>query len=281
MSSPRRPSPAGGRSTARGPLPPSVYWRRRVFVLGVAFALVFIIARWLTAGSDGSSGDADTAEQAGNGVAATETVTAGQDGDKKGGSGKGADEPTGGASGGASGGTPTGPTTPTTPTLAPPQGNCSASDVLVTPSVAAGAVAGRDVALQLSLQTRTAEACTWEIGPKSLTVRIGQGRAGVWSTQQCPRAVPRQSVVVRRQVATIVQLTWAETRKSTEGCTAGAGWAMPGDFTIAAAALGGEPTEAEFSLGKPVAATVHVTPSDDATSTKAKKKPKKSKTPVN
>lgn len=275
MSSPRRPSPAGGRGTARGPLPPSVYWRRRVFVLGTAFALVFIIARWLTAGSDGSSGGADAAEQAGSGVAATETVTAG---DEQTGKGTATDDtatggtPTGGATG------PTGPTGPTTPTLAPPQGVCAASDVLVTPSVAAGAVAGRDVVLRLSLQTRTAEACTWEVGPKSLTVRIAQGRTGVWASQQCPRAVPHQSVVVRRQVATVVQLTWTEARKSTEGCTAGAGWAMPGDFTISAAALGGEPAEAEFSLGKPVAETVQVTPKSDPKTTK---KPKKSKTPVN
>jgi hypothetical protein len=38
----------------RGPLPPRVYWTRRLLVVAVAFALVFGIARLL--GSDGSGG---------------------------------------------------------------------------------------------------------------------------------------------------------------------------------------------------------------------------------
>ncbi|MCG8151070.1 hypothetical protein GUY44_11320 [Pimelobacter simplex] len=287
MSSPRPPSPAGRGSAPRGPLPPSVYWRRRVFVLGVAFALVFIIARWLTAGSDGSSDDTDTAAQAGSGVSATQTVTAGEGADGKAGTdgtsatgdadGKGGKGSTDGTDG--TGGTPTGPVGPTTPTLAAPQGTCEASDVIVTPSVAEGAVAGRDVPLRLSLQTRTSEACTWKIAPSTLTVRIAQDGTSVWTTRQCPRAVTRQSVVVRRQVATVVQLTWKEARESTDGCTNRGDWVGPGEFSIAAAALGGEPAEAEFRLGKPTAETIRVTPTPpdpDAT-----RKPKKSKTPVN
>lgn len=273
MSSPRPPSPAGRGSAPRGPLPPSVYWRRRVFVLGVAFALVFIIARWLTAGSDGSSGDAGAAEQAGSGVSATQTVTAGAEGEGT----KGADGKTDGTPTGPVG--PTTPTAPATPTLAAPEGTCAASDVIVTPSVAEGAVAGRDVPLRLSLQTRTSEACTWEVAPSSLTVRIAQGGTSVWTTRQCPRAVTRQSVVVRRQVATVVQLTWKEARESTDGCTDRGDWVGPGEFSIAAAALGGEPAEAEFRLGKPTAETIRVTPTPP--NPEATRKPKKSKTPVN
>ncbi|AIY16058.1 Putative exported protein [Pimelobacter simplex] len=258
-----------------------------MFVLGVAFALVFIIARWLTAGSDGSSDDTDTAAQAGSGVSATQTVTAGEGADGKAGTdgtsatgdadGKGGKGSTDGTDG--TGGTPTGPVGPTTPTLAAPQGTCEASDVIVTPSVAEGAVAGRDVPLRLSLQTRTSEACTWKIAPSTLTVRIAQDGTSVWTTRQCPRAVTRQSVVVRRQVATVVQLTWKEARESTDGCTNRGDWVGPGEFSIAAAALGGEPAEAEFRLGKPTAETIRVTPTPpdpDAT-----RKPKKSKTPVN
>ena len=257
----------GAMSSPRGPLPPSVYWRRRVFVLGVAFALVFIIARWLTAGSDASSDDAG-AKQAGAGVPATQTVTAG------------AEDPTdagsAGTSGAATGTTPTGPVGPTTPTLAPPQGVCSPSDIVITPSVPSGAVAGRDVPLRLSLQTVTAEACTWEVGPRSLAVRISRDGSSVWSSRQCPRSVPRQSVVVRRAVATVVELTWKDARESADGCTTGAGWVRPGDFTIAAAALGGEPGQAEFTLGSPAPETIPVSPKSTPT-----KQPKKPKTPVN
>lgn len=259
MPTSRRPSPARG-ATTRGSLPPGVYWRRRAFVLGIAFALVFVIARLLTAGSDASSDEQPAAEQAGGQV----------------------DRAGAGDSDGAGDGTPaadgatTPATVPTTPTLAVPEGECAASDVLVTPSVATGAIAGRDVPLTLSLQTRESEACTWQMSADSLVVKVAQGSKDVWTTRQCRQAVADQSVVVRRTVAATVQVVWAEARESTEGCTRRAGWAEPGTFTVAAAALGGEPAQADFELGAPAPETIQVTPK-----AKDAKKAKKSKTPVN
>lgn len=240
MASPRRPAPARGRTT-RGPLDPGVYWRRRVFVLGVAFALVFGIARVLTGGSDASS-DKPVAEQAGARVQPSRTVTAG------------ATPPTGSPTGAA-----TGATAPTTPTLAAPQGPCPAADVVVTPSVPAPAVAGSDVTLRLSLQTKTAEACTWQVSSSTVIVKISDGSRQLWTTQQCTAAVPPTPVVVRRAVATVVDLTWTSTRQSDAGCTRRAGWVTSGDYTIAAAALGGEPASAEFVLVKPTAPTTTAT----------------------
>jgi hypothetical protein len=240
-------------------LPPGVYWRRRVFVLGIAFALVFVIARLLTAGSDGSSDEKPAAEQAGGQL--KETGAADEGADRTGGATDGATDPA---------------TAPTTPELAVPDGECAAADVLVTPSIAPGAIAGRDVTISLSLQTRESAACTWQVSADSLVVKVAQGAEDVWTTRQCKQAIPAQSVVVRRAVPAIIQVTWTEARESTDGCTRRAGWADPGDFTIAAAALGGEPAEADFALGSPVAETVQVTPQAEHT-----KKAKKSKTPVN
>lgn len=259
---PRRPAPTRGRTT-RGPLPAGVYWRRRVFVLGTAFALVFVIARWLTGSSDGRSEDAGVAEQAGAQVQATETVTAGQS-----------------TATAATTASPTGRKgASATPTLAAPEGTCEPSDVVVTPSVAKGAEAGDDVTLRLSLQTLESEACTWQVSRNSITVKISDGSDELWTTQQCPAVVPTESVVVRRDVATVVELTW-NARESAARCTPRTAWVLPGAYTIAAAALGGEPAEAEFTLVRPTARTVEVTPSSTATS-KATDKPKKSKTPVN
>lgn len=248
MSSQRRPG------APRGPLPAGVYWRRRVFVLGVAFSLVFVLARWLGGSSDGSDDKTPTAEQAGSQVQATGTVTAGateatttQAAGERGKKGKSS--------------------------LAVPEGACEPADIAITPSVAKGAEAGRDVTLRLSLQTLTSEACTWQVSRSSVVVRISQGGQQVWSTQQCPRAVPAESVVVRRAVATVVELTWEEARESRAHCTRRADWAMPGDYTISAAPLGGEPAEAAFVLGKTTAETVTSTP--DAETEKPRKKPTK------
>lgn len=232
MSSQRRPPSVRGRTT-RGPLPADIYWRRRLFVLALAFSLVFVIGRWLSGGSDADSTAAPAAEQAGAQVSATQTVTVGE------GTAEGAADPEGEVAAEA------------TPTLAAPEGTCDAADVVVTPSVAKSSVAGQDATVALSLQTIESEACTWRVARNTVTVRISQGGAEVWTTRQCPKVVPSESVVVRRAVATVVELTWPETRESDEGCTRRAGWALPGTFTIAAAALGGEPTEAEFTLVGP------------------------------
>ncbi|WP_435770396.1 hypothetical protein [Nocardioides sp. SYSU DS0651] len=256
MSTPPRPSSAGG-GPARRPsrrLPASVYWRRRIFVLGLAGALVFLTATWLTGGSDGRSTETPTAEQAGAEVPVTGAAT-------------------GAATGDASAGRATaGPTAPSgqargkrkrtarpTPTLAAPEGTCEAADVRVTPSVDESAVAGRDVAIALSLQTIAAEACTWKVAPDTITVRIARPSGALWTTQHCRKAVPTESVVVRRAVPTVVRLSW-NARESAEGCRRATEWVLPGDYTIAAAALGGEPVETDFSLASPAPRTIEATP---------------------
>lgn len=234
-----------------------------MFVLGTAFALVFVIARWLTGSSDGSSDDA-AAEQAAAQVEATGTVTAGQS--------TATATTTASASGrkGAS----------ATPTLAAPEGTCAASDVAVVPSVAAPAEADDDITLRLSLQTLESEACTWQVSRDSVIVKISDGSDVLWTTQQCPAVVPTESVVVRRAVATVVELSW-NGKESAAGCSKRTAWVSLGSYTIAAASLGGEPAEAEFTLVRPAARTVEVTPRATATSTAKATPTKKPKTPVN
>lgn len=258
---PRRPAPARARTT-RGPLPPGVYWRRRAFVLGTAFALVFVIARWLTGSSDGAS-EEDAVEQAGAQVQATGTVTAGQSTDTA----TSTASPTGrkGAS--------------STPTLAAPEGTCEASDIAVTPSVGKTAEADDDITLRLSLQTLASEACTWQVSRDSVTVKISDGSDLLWTTQQCPAVVPTETVVVRRAVATVVELSW-NGKESADRCSKRTAWVPLGDYTVTAASLGGEPAEAEFTLVRPAARTVETTPKSTATA-KSTAKPKKSTTPVN
>ncbi|KRB80288.1 hypothetical protein ASE01_02015 [Nocardioides sp. Root190] len=228
-----------------------------MFVLGLAFSLVFVIARWLGASSDGSSEETPAATQAGAEVSATQTVTAGE-------------TPTAPVSGSGTAGTGS-----TEPTLAAPEGTCAAEDVVLTPSVVDPAEGGDDVTLTLSLQTSESEACTWQVSRSTVSVKISRGAEVLWTSHQCPRAIPSQSVVVRRAVATEVELTW-NARESAAGCSPRTDWVLPGDYTIHAAALGGEPASSEFTLRKPAPQTVQVTPKATKTpSAKATKKPTK------
>jgi hypothetical protein len=223
----------------RGSLPARVYWVRRLLVLGTAFALVFGIARLLSDGSDATSGeDAATQVAADSSPTITPSYT----------------ELTTPSHTPGEGGRHASSSDPT-PTLAAPEGECSGSDVAVTPQVT-NAVAGRDVTIVLQLRTLESPACTWAVGPDALTMNITSGSDNIWSSRQCPRAIPKEPVVVRQAVTSEIEVVWQEGRRSDEGCTKLPGWAMPGWYHVSASALGGEPSDVQFQLVRPSAATV-------------------------
>jgi hypothetical protein len=248
-------SPVSNLTRPRGPLPARVYWVRRLLVLGLALALTAGIGWFLTTSSDGSSAPA-TARQA----AATPSAT-GSDGTaptdatsreprqrhKKSKKKRKQAEVT--------------PVAPTTPVLAAPTGPCASSDIIAAP-VVTEAVAGGQILITLELRTRVAEACTWTVSPETLTMKITSGDDDIWSTQQCPEAVPTSAVVVRRDFGTKVGVQWSG-RRSDDTCSALTEWALPGWYHAVAAALAGEPTDLQFELVTPPrpVVTKTVTPS--------------------
>ncbi len=222
----------------RGPLPAGVYWRRRLVLLSVGLVLVVALARLLGGNSDGASTDAGVAEQA----AAVPSSTAPSDSPsasptKKPRKGKG--------------NRPTATPTPEPPPLAVPDGPCDEADIAITPS-AVDAVAGRDVVILLSLTTIVDPACTWRVSSGNLSVKLTSGDDDIWSSQQCPSVVPVKDVIVRSAEPTTVALVW-DARRSDEDCSRLTDWALPGDYHVIAAALGGEPTDVQFTLEAPVA----------------------------
>ncbi len=229
----------------RGPLPPGVYWRRRVFVLLLAGTLVFVIASVLGGGSDAKDDGVPAAQQAGGEVEASQTITVRDR--KKGRKGR-------------RNGPVQGPTYDPA-VMVDPEGNCEPADIKITPRIET-AVAGDPVTIGLSLQTIQTEACYFRIGADKVTVKITKGGREVWTSRECPDPVPSESVVVRRVVATVVQMTWTpypQGRKGAE-CPGADEWLLPGSFTATAAALGGEPAESDFVLASPVAETTTITP---------------------
>lgn len=217
----------------RGPLPARVYWTRRLMVLGTAFLLVFGIARVLTGESDGSSDRVPEAVQAAaTPTTAGPTVTATAQPKKQKDREKPKKEKTRKA-----------------PVLAQPDGPCTDSDVAVTPTVK-DPVAGRTVFMVLELRTVTSAACTWRVSPETVTLKITSGKDDIWSSRQCPRAVPTQTVVVRSAVTTKVGVRWSG-RRSDDECSRLTEWALPGWYHVAAAALAGEPSDVQFELERP------------------------------
>jgi len=223
-----------------------VYWVRRLLVLGMACALVFGVGRVL----DGGPGD--SVDPSAQPAAAT------------------ASEP-------EASGSPTAVSTADAQAaetrrskpakekarvrvpLALPTGPCLDSDVRVVPLLEENAYAGSDVRLTLRLTTFASPACNWEVSADSLAVKLTSGNDRIWSSQDCPTAVPEEPVVLRNRMATLVDVTWSG-RRSDSDCSRTTQWAEPGYYHVSAAAMGSEPETQQFQLLPPAPVTITPTP---------------------
>jgi hypothetical protein len=231
----------------RGPLPPGVYWRRRLAVLSLALVVFLGVGKVLDLSSDGSSGGQAEQADAPAVTSPTATVSVPEPTGKGGKSGKGKGH------GGQDAATPT-PTPAPTPVLPDPTGPCADDDVYITPSVPAP-IGGSDVTVVLNLQTRVSVACTWQLSASTMRLNIVSGADQIWLSRECPDAIPTQDVVVRLASVTQVPVVW-NARRSDSECSDRTAWALPGFYHARAAVLGGEPTDVQFELLAPAAPTV-------------------------
>ena len=238
----------------RGPLPPRIYWRRRLVLLAVVVGLVLLVGRLFGGGDDGadtqtvadrgSATPADPRPAPGSGQAAPRTApgAAGADTARK-------PATTRGSQGRVSRAEPSsvslsGPTGP----LAQPEGTCEASEVAVVPDVE-DTDASAPVPVRLGLSALGDKACTFAFGPETVALRITSGDDLIWESLKCSEALDEQSVVVRPGWLTYVTVTWSGRRG--EGCATGGDFADPGYYWAEAASLGGEPDRSQFELETP------------------------------
>lgn len=229
-------------SRPRGPLPARVYWFRRLLVLGVLAALVVGIAQLLGTGSDGSSGP--TAQQASS-TTVDETASAAPSVVSTADAKPQADRTT------KAGKKPAKKKTRTP--LPMPTGPCQDSDVRVQPAPK-DTRADDQIELTLRLSTFESPACSWEVSPDSVVVRLTSGSDRIWSSQDCQAAVPTRSVVLRRKTPVELDVIWSG-RRSDSDCSSRTDWAEPGYYHLASAAMGSEPESEQFRLLPPAPIT--------------------------
>ena len=148
---------------------------------------------------------------------------------------------------------------------------CLPRDVLVAPRVADGATAGEPVIVSLAMSLTADRACLWTVSTATVVLKVQarkgtgvasglkEGESGdVWSTQVCDTAIPASDVTLQPAQELVVDVTWQPFPGPAPGedhqyCPGTSQWLVPGGYTASAAALGGEPSSAEFRLRRAVA----------------------------
>lgn len=240
----------------RGPLPSSVYWRRRLLALSVAVVLVVVFAKVL--GHGGTGGDQAAMQAAQTGVStSTDPSTSTPPGTTSAGPSDGPTTPAAPTS--------TVPAAPTSSVPALPNGMCRPSDVVVTPGVSEATV-GEPVTIALQVQTRAESACYWRVSALTLQVKVESRGAQVWSTADCRQAITPQQLTLNNAAPTRATLIWRG-HVSDSLCSSHTPWANQGVYSVTATALGGEPRSSTFRLGVPtVIVTDTPTPTGSPTS---------------
>lgn len=240
-------------TSARRPhrLPARVYWVRRSLVVAVALGLVFGIAQLLGGVGSGSSGETARVVGADAGAASSAAVPRATDDASPNGPGTEQDGTDRVKETSTKAKKPKKTKTP----LPEPSGPCRASDIVATPKVKGTAYAGNPVRFRIKLTTLETPACTWRVAPATLAVKLVSGSDRIWSSQDCPRAVPEVDVVVRQEKAATIDVTWRGQR-SDSTCSRTTSWAQPGWYHVQSAAFGAEPADLQFELRTPVPQTI-------------------------
>jgi hypothetical protein len=235
----------------RGPLPRRVYWVRRLLVLGVALLLVLGVGKLLSDSSDGKeeSPQARTVGSEVDPAPSTPTLVP-----------SGTPDPT--AKGDRKDQVKRTKKKPTPTPLPEPSGPCTAADVVVTASTERPE-AGRPVGISLEFTTKQSAACTFAVSPETVVLRVTSGSDRIWTSQQCPKAIPTTTVVARKTEPGKAAVVW-HGRRSNESCSTTAQWALPGWYHAEAAAIGADPTDVQFRLYQPTPPTITPTPTPKA-----------------
>lgn len=258
-----------------GPLPSTIYWRRRAVLLS-GVALLALLAVWvvgpgggggknssngsndknpthtITPGPSGSGpaisqhpGGRDESSGGGNGTGGSGTGDgSGSGSGDSGGTGTGA---SGGGSGDGTGGTgdqlPAGSGLP----------NCTASAVKLTLRSAHNTYApGEKPTFELLAKNTSGKDCKVDLGPKSAVLTITQAGSdtGIWSSGDCPKSAGSLLFRVPAEDQVTYTVEWDRTASAPRCATPPAGSATAGTYLVEAKASGLTKAQTSFVLSK-------------------------------
>ncbi|MFJ8022262.1 hypothetical protein [Streptomyces sp. NPDC096311] len=260
-----------------GPLPSTIYWRRRAVLLSLVALLALLIA-WVVSGGGGGKKNADgsngknpvqtiTPGPSGSGPAISQHpggrdesspgTTAGTASGGSSGSGSGGGDGSGGtgsaggggSQGGSSAGTSSGDQVPAGSTLP----NCTAGDVKLTlRSVHNTYAPGDKPSIELIAKNSSATDCKVDLGPKSAVLTITQagGDKSFWSSSDCPKDVASLYFRVPAGDQVTYTVDWDRTASAAQCATPPAGSATAGTYLVEAKAPGLAKATTSFVLSQ-------------------------------
>ncbi|MEV7956853.1 hypothetical protein [Streptomyces sp. NPDC088141] len=256
-----------------GPLPSTIYWRRRAVAATLVALLALLIVWAVTSGSDGKK-NTDDSRPGGKGPAHEITPGPSQPGtaitqqpggrDESGDTGGG---DTGGTGAGSDGGTGTGGGPGTG------AGGAGGSGAVTGEQVPAGSSLPdcAPATLQLSLNTElsygpdekpkfrllvrntSSTTCKADLGPRSAVLTIteaGGDDKQVWSSKDCPRNGGSLLLKVPAGTTVVHTVEWDRKKSVPQCATPPAGTAAPGTYLVEAKAPGEPVQRASFRLEK-------------------------------
>lgn len=206
-----------------GPLPPRVYWTRRLLLVAVLCVVAWAVLR-LTSGSDPGA----QAEGAGPAPSAESSAPA---------SGQRRRQHSAAPPG----------VSLVTARYSDAGERCDPGAVSVQPQVSSPVRSGEPVPVQLRITASTTRACTLNLDASSLLVAVTSGERPIWSSTQCTAAVPARSLVLQPHWSTLIEVTWSG-QLARESCDSSEPVARAGSYTVQAALVEGEPGAADFEL---------------------------------
>ncbi|MDL2075270.1 hypothetical protein QNN03_02315 [Streptomyces sp. GXMU-J15] len=264
-----------------GPLPSSIYWRRRAVLLSVVALLALLIAWVLASGGGGGKDNANgsngknpspstiTPGPSGSGPAISQAPGGRDESEDEGSgdsesSGSGADDdsgngdgPGGSGSDGAAGGGATGGGTGVGAGDALPAGsslpNCTPGAVKLTVrSVRNTYGPGETPRLQLTATNSSGGDCKVDLGPKNTVVTITQADSDddYWSSAHCPKTAGSLVFRVAADSSVTYTVKWDRKPSAPECATPPSGSAPAGTYLVEATTPGFGKAQTSFVLEK-------------------------------
>ncbi|MFJ3906654.1 hypothetical protein [Streptomyces sp. NPDC090025] len=267
-----------------GPLPSTIYWRRRAVALCLV-ALLALLAVWaVTSGGGAGNGGGKKPNDAANGSSAAPSITPGpsgtgpaisqqpggrdesDDSDSAGGDGTGTadggtDAGTGtdsGASGGKNGDTDGaggdgGASTGAGQRLPAnsPLPNCVPGALQLTFKTSKNAYEpGEKPHFQLVVTNTSAADCKADLGPRNAVLTVRDTKGVLWSSKDCPAAAGPLLLKVPARTAVTHTVEWDRKRSAAQCATVPPGEVGPGNYLVEAAVPGLTVSPVPFRLEK-------------------------------